>query len=98
MDTALRSSLDPPSLLIQFSGTVICESQWTSAMARLRATRVYQSHGTMDPILPFTSAERLRELLTEAGVEIQFHSFPGPHTIDGESIATTAMALQQLTV
>ena len=28
MDTALRGSIAPPQLLIQFSGTVICRPQW----------------------------------------------------------------------
>lgn len=96
MDVALRGAIPAPELLIQFSGTVICQDHWTAALSRLAHTRVYQSHGTIDPILPFTSAERLRDLLATAGVDAQFHSFVGPHTIDSESIASTAVALQQL--
>lgn len=96
MDTALRGSIAPPDYLIQFSGTLICQAQWTSAIARLDNTRVYQSHGTVDPILPFSSATRLRDLLAAAGVDAQFHSFVGPHTIDGESIASTAVGLRKL--
>lgn len=98
MDTALRGDILPPDLLIQFSGTVICQPQWTAALSRLKNTRVYQSHGTVDPLLPFTSAQRLRDLLASAGVSIEFHDFPGPHTIDGQAIASSAVALQQLLV
>lgn len=98
MDTALRGAIAAPDLLIQFSGTLICQAQWTAALSRLADTRVYQSHGTIDPILPFSSAERLRDLLAAAGVEVDFHRFIGPHTIDGPSIASTAAALQQLVV
>ncbi|MGB7345847.1 MAG: dienelactone hydrolase family protein [Pirellulaceae bacterium] len=96
MDTALRGTIDPPNLLIQFSGTVVCQSQWQAAVDRLKNTPVYQSHGTADPILPFSSAIRLQELLSEGGVEVQFHAFDGPHTIDGESIDHTTEAMRKL--
>ncbi|PAY18076.1 lysophospholipase [Rhodopirellula sp. SM50] len=96
MDTALRGPIPAPELLIQFSGSVVCQSEWTESLSRLQKTRVYQSHGTQDPILPFQSAERLRDLLLAADVDLEFHPFFGPHTIDGEAIASTAIALQQL--
>lgn len=97
MDTALRGSIDPPQVLIQFSGTLVCQPQWTTAMSRLAETRVYQSHGTQDPILPFTSAERLRDLLGAAEIEARFHAFPGPHTIDPDSVPDTALMIHQMT-
>ena len=96
MDTSLRGAIPSPELLIQFSGTVICQREWTEALPRLANTQVYQSHGTLDPILPFSSAERLRDLLASANVGVKFHAFPGPHTIDSESIAAIAIALQHL--
>ncbi len=96
MDTALRGASGAPALLMQFSGTVICESDWVAGMSRLENTRVYQSHGTIDPLLPFSSAQRLRDLVTAAGISIDFHEFVGPHTIDREAIAATAVALQEL--
>ncbi|MCC9599194.1 dienelactone hydrolase family protein [Stieleria sp. JC731] len=96
MDTALRGKIPQPDLLVQFSGTVICQPEWEAAAESLRQTKVFQSHGTVDPILPFASAERLRDLLTAADVDLKFHDFYGPHSIDGVSIETTAMMLQQL--
>lgn len=86
METALRGSIDPPKCLVQFSGTVVCEPQWTAAMDRLDATSVYQAHGMQDPILPYSSAVRLHDLLKNSDVDVQFHSFNGPHTIDQDSI------------
>ena len=96
METSLRGSVDPPQLLIQFSGTVVCEPQWQSAMNRLDQCRVYQSHGQMDPILPYSSAMRLRELLEEANVNVDFHSFIGPHTIDQASVEAVATAMHSV--
>jgi len=96
MDTALRGDAGPPDYLMQFSGTVICQQTWKSLLPRLADTRVYQSHGTLDQILPFSSAERLRDLLAGAEIKAQFHPFDGPHTIDGDAVATTAMDLKRL--
>ena len=65
-------------------------------MTRLAQTRVFQSHGTYDPILPFDSATTLRDLLASRQVKVTFHSFAGPHTIDSASIEVTADLLKDL--
>jgi phospholipase/carboxylesterase len=96
MDVSLRGDIAPPQLLFQFSGTILCRPQWQSALERLAATPVYQSHGSLDPILPFSSAVELHQMLQDAGVPADFHSFVGPHTIDYESIGRTARALDEL--
>jgi phospholipase/carboxylesterase len=93
MDTSLRGNVDPPQLLIQFSGTVVCRTEWKAALARLEQTPVFQSHGKIDPILPYSSAVALNEMLTDAQLEVNFYSFVGPHTIDAECVARTAQAL-----
>lgn len=90
MDTALRGAGAPPDRLFLFSATLICRRQWESAMPRLKQTQVFQSHGRIDPILPFESAVALRDLIQAADVSVEFHTFMGPHTIDGESVARTA--------
>ena len=61
---------------------------------RLAGVRVFQSHGNQDPILPFESAKRLRDMLSEADVDYHFHEFIGPHTIDSQSIIDTANGLK----
>lgn len=96
MDVALRGNVPPPNCLIQFSGTTICRPQWTAAMPRLRECEVFQSHGTVDPILPFDSALVLRDMIQKADVALEFHSFVGPHTIDGDSVQRTAHLIGSL--
>lgn len=97
MDTTLRGSIPKPGLLMQFSGTVVCQPSWEAAMVeRLSDVRVYQSHGSVDPILPFESAKHLRDLLNAAEADSQFHEFVGPHTIDSQSIVDTAGELKKL--
>lgn len=90
MDVSLRTDLAPPDLLFLMSSTVICREAWSLALPRLSGTKVFQSHGTFDPILPFTSAVVLQEMLSGAGIDIEFHSFAGMHGIDPTSIEMTA--------
>lgn len=98
MDAALRGLANPPDLLVQLSGTLICQSAWTMALrdGKLRATKVLQSHGRRDPVLPFSSAETLRDLLAVNKVDVDFHAFDGPHTIDAEMLTILATAMIEL--
>ena len=79
-DVALRLPA-PPAGLCVLSGTLLCESQWRPLAAQRGPMRVFQSHGTYDPLLPFEIAKALRDLFTEHGSAVEFVSFPGEHTI-----------------
>jgi len=98
MNTALMSALPPPEVLVQFSGTLICQVQWKQALdqGRLSQTDVIQSHGRQDPILPFSSAESLHGLLNGACQSAQMISFNGPHTIAGEALSQVAIRLKAM--
>jgi phospholipase/carboxylesterase len=43
--------------------------------------RVFLSHGTHDPILPFESAQRIAGTFTRLGYPLTFHAFDGGHTV-----------------
>lgn len=98
LHTALTSALPPPQLLVQFSGTLICQSQWQAALdqGRLRQTDVWQSHGRQDAILPLASARLLGELLAGGSQRHQLLEFDGPHTIPGQAIDGLAKRLKLL--
>lgn len=96
MNGTLMGAWKKPVNLLQFSGTLISEQQWGERVEdALAGVQVYQSHGRIDPILPFSGAERLRDLVKAANASIQFHAFDGPHTIDMDSIAHVAALLDQ---
>ncbi|WP_373048032.1 alpha/beta hydrolase [Vulgatibacter sp.] len=80
LDLALRLD-EPPAALWALSGTLIAEPEWRRLAPRRKGLHVVQSHGTLDPILPFENAVALRDLLIESGLEVDFLSFPGEHTI-----------------
>lgn len=47
---------------------------------------VFQSHGLYDNVLPPSGAEKLRRFLEEQGRQVEYHSFPGMHSIPDEII------------
>jgi phospholipase/carboxylesterase len=79
-NVALQSDR-PLAGLVILSGTLLSEPEWTSMMARRRGLPVLQSHGRADPLLPFALAERLRELLDKAALDVTWLPFNGGHGI-----------------
>ena len=94
-DLALRQDEGPAALVI-LSGTLTSEAEWRSRAGRRKGLRVLQSHGRQDPILPFTEAEALRDLLTDSGLRVDFLPFNGPHTIPEEALQHLGALLTSL--
>jgi len=72
--------------LIVWSGALINERQWSQVASGKSGLKVVQSHGRLDPILPFATAVQLRDMFREHGQQVQFIEFNGQH-----SIPTTAI-------
>lgn len=67
--------------LVILSGTLIAREEWARKAPARRGSQFLQSHGTMDPVLPFDNARRLETLLRESGMSGEFISFAGGHEI-----------------
>lgn len=80
VDVALRTMRKIDGLVL-LSGTYIAEREWQPRMTARKGTPVFQSHGSVDPILPFALAEKLRDALATAGLDVAFHEFDGGHAI-----------------
>lgn len=94
-DVALRLEQTPGALCV-WSGTLLCEEQWRELAARRGPLKVLQSHGTIDPILPFEAATWLRDLFTESGFDVNFIEFDNVHTIPREGVTDFAELLVSL--
>ena len=94
-DVALRLPEAPAALCI-WSGALMCESIWRELAANRGTLAVLQSHGRQDPILPFQGGLWLRDMLREAGVDVEFIEFDGVHTIPVEAIRRFAELLGRL--
>jgi phospholipase/carboxylesterase len=93
LDVALH---DPRPLagLVLLSGTLINRAGWEPRMKARAGLRVLQSHGTMDPLLPYRAAETLRDLLVAAGADLTWIAFPGGHEIPPPILETLGDFLQ----
>ncbi len=63
--------------------------------ANLR-TPIFMAHGSQDPVVPQARAESSRELLRSLGHEIDWHSYPMPHSVCGEEVVAISRFLQQV--
>jgi phospholipase/carboxylesterase len=91
-DVALRLEEAPAGLSI-LSGTLLAEAEWRQRAAARKGLPVFQAHGRYDDVLPFAPAERLRDVLTEAGLAVEFVPFDGPHTIAPDELERLAAFL-----
>lgn len=67
--------------LVQLSGNLLAQSVWGPLMSTRKGLPVFQSHGTLDDILPHIGAERLRDALTQSSLVVEWQSFRGGHEI-----------------
>ena len=79
-DVVLRTTRPFAGLAIM-SGSVISRAEWVRFMAARKGLPVLQGHGRADAVLPFAVAEQLRDLLTSAGLPVEFIPFNGGHGI-----------------
>lgn len=87
--------------LLVYSGTLVNRNGWETMCRKKYAEKnreldFYQSHGKMDPVLPFQAAERFYELLTHNGGHGELHAFEGQHEIPGIVIESTNQWLHSI--
>lgn len=80
LDVALHTDR-PLAGLALLSGTLIARPEWEPRLPARRGLRVLQSHGRQDPLLPFSVAEQLRDLMVQNGLSVDFIPFHGAHQI-----------------
>lgn len=63
------------------SGTLAAQDEWAPRASSRPGFRVFQSHGSSDPMLPYARAEKLRDMLREGGADVTWVPFRGGHEI-----------------
>ena len=79
-DTVLHTTR-PFAGLILLSGSLIAKNEWLALMPNRKGLPIFQSHGTDDPLLPFRTAQDLRQVMTDNGLQVDWHEFRGGHEI-----------------
>jgi phospholipase/carboxylesterase len=85
-----------PAALIVLSGILLDQKRWRTLAPRRAGLPVTQSHGREDPVLPFHEGEALRDLLIQAGLEVEWIPFDGPHTVHPDALDHIATLLARL--
>lgn len=80
LDVALKAPSNPAGVTL-FSSSLVNEPRLRDLASKHPGLKFFQSHGTMDPLLPFALAERLDALLNESGLDGMLYSFRGGHEI-----------------
>jgi phospholipase/carboxylesterase len=94
-DVALRMTDGPAGLCI-LSGALINEIQWRDLAPKHAPLSVLQSHGRQDQILMYPQATALRDLLSDAGHNVDFVPFDGYHEIPPTVIHSLADLLKKV--
>ncbi|TSC33646.1 alpha/beta hydrolase [Corallococcus sp. Z5C101001] len=91
-DVALRLEESPAGLCL-LSGAQVAGEEWKAKAHARPSLPVFQGHGRQDAVLPYAEGERLRGLLTGAGMPVEFLPFDGGHTIITEELEQLAAFL-----
>src|SRR4051812_5607710 len=51
-----------------------------------KRTPVFMVHGTQDPVIPLQLAEASKRALEQRGYDVEWHSFPMPHSVCAEEV------------
>jgi phospholipase/carboxylesterase len=57
---------------------------------------VLMAHGLFDPMLPIAAGQHARDLMRQAGFEVQWHEYPMAHAVCAEEITEIRRWLGQL--
>ena len=80
LDVALHSAR-PLAGLVLLSATLVNVGAWQPRMAARAGLPVLQTHGREDPLLSYEIALELRDLLSAAGMKVEWHEFRGGHEL-----------------
>ncbi|HLS42292.1 MAG TPA: alpha/beta hydrolase [Paenalcaligenes sp.] len=61
-------------------------------------TPIFMAHGTQDPVVPLARAEDSRKLLVELGYDVDWHTYPMPHSVSAEEINDISNFLKKVLV
>ncbi len=82
--------------LVQLSSNLVAQPVWSPLMPKRHGLPVFQSHGTLDDILSYVGAERLRDTLSQAGLAVDWHGFRGGHEIPESVLRALSLFLRRV--
>jgi phospholipase/carboxylesterase len=76
-----------PAGLLAFSGFIPTVEGWRPALEDRASMRVFIAHGRRDPVIDVSFARTARQLLEDAGLEVDYRESEAAHNIDPADVA-----------
>ncbi|MBK7025996.1 MAG: dienelactone hydrolase family protein [Polaromonas sp.] len=97
---ALHTALRHPAKLagiMALSGYLPLASTLATERSTVNAsTPIFMAHGTQDPVVQINRAEMSRDVLASLGYQVQWHTYPMPHSVHPKEIADISAFLQSV--
>jgi len=96
LQTALRRN-EPLGGVIALSTYLALEDSLAREATRAsRGVPIFMAHGTQDPVVPLQLAEASAATLRAQGYEIDWHTYPMPHSVCAEEVADLSAFLERV--
>lgn len=82
----LGADRPPPAAILAFSGFVPTVSGWRADLGTREHVRAFVAHGRQDPVIDVAFARRARDLLSGAGLAVEYHESDVRHQIDAAHV------------
>ena len=96
LQTALRYPERLAGILALSTYVPLASALESEASPANRDIPIFMAHGELDDIIPIRRAEASRELLVRLGYEVEWHSYPMPHSVCAPEIAEIAKFLARV--
>jgi phospholipase/carboxylesterase len=90
LQTALRHSAPLAGVLALSTYLPLADKLKDELKKENRSVPIFMAHGLYDDIIPLARAEQSKKLLTELGYDVEWHTYPMPHSVCPEEIADIA--------
>jgi phospholipase/carboxylesterase len=84
--TALREPVRLAGVIALSSYLPLASKLAQEAHPANAAVAIFMAHGSYDPVIPQVFGERSRDVLRAGGHDVEWHSYPVPHTVCAEEI------------
>ena len=96
LQAALRYSQKLGGVMALSTYLPLAESFAAEAAPENRKTPVFMAHGTGDEVIQMAMGARSRDILTEAGYDVEWHEYPMAHSVCLPEIGDIAKWLKQV--
>jgi phospholipase/carboxylesterase len=83
---ALDGGRPAPAGILAFSGFIPTVPGWEPSLSDRQDTKAFIAHGRQDPIISVEFGRVARDLLTAAGLEVDYHESDVGHSIEPQSL------------